>query len=154
MGVQSLSQLQLLVLLQAEPGLADRIDLETLCRYIRLISALKPDILHYQYPSFNPTDVPGELPPPIASYAATRLSLTLEVIKALWRVFRVVIWVDGADVFHEDVSFLARDASRDAQFGMFHRTYLSHIRISIPVAPCMVYPWGWATPPARAFTLI
>lgn len=131
---------QLLDLLQAEPGLADCIDLETVCRYIRLMSTLKPDVLHHQYPSFDPKDVPGELPPQITAYAAARLSLTLMDVAALWRVLGMVIWVQGVEVLKEDISLLARDSKQDTHFGMFHCTCLPYIRVSICVAPCMVYP--------------
>ena len=109
---------QLLSLLQGEPGLAEKIDISSVTRFIHMATTLKPDILHYQLPSFDPKDVPRDLPDNIATYLAAQLALNIEDTQALWRVFGVEVWIQGVKVLQEDQRFREPETS-DPRFGMF-----------------------------------
>lgn len=101
--------------LQATPSLGV-LDLTTVIRFIRLASALKPYILHYQDPSFSPKDIPADLPREVRMYLQLRLCLPADQISGLWTALRVLVWVRGAAAFEEDDT-LRMHGEWDARLG-------------------------------------
>ena len=99
--MSSLTLVDVMALSQQHPNLS----LDTVQRFISLVSRLKNDILLMQPSSVDDSDPPDVLPPTIMTFLQASCSISEECVKNCWKMLKSTVWLHTKAQGREDGVF-------------------------------------------------